>query len=323
MLDARVNGVGVRSKILGDGVFVLFQKGEGIPMIQVQNQQRLTLASPQTGVLHSSEPLGWRGIVVEQSYHTAGEYVYPPSSMHMICLHQDRPILLEQVRNGHLWKKMAVRGSVQIIPAGTESIWRQHDGIFHMGVLLTSAFLQQVAEDSHVHHIELRNYFDLRDARIESISSALLTELLEEEKTGHLYVEGLATALAAHLVHTYIDSSPLLERRAEGLSTALFQRTVALIEDRLAENLSLAGLASEVGLSPSHFASLFRQTTGLPPHCYVMQRRLARACSLLKTTRLSIGEIAAAVGFYDQSHLVRHMRRVMGVTPTAFRRHLA
>lgn len=96
-----------------------------------------------------------------------------------------------------------------------------------------------------------------------------------------------------------------------------------MIEDRLAENLSLDDLASEVGLSPSHFASLFRKATGLPPHGYVMQRRLARACSLLKTTRLSIGEIAATVGFYDQSHLVRHMRRVMGVTPTTFRHHLA
>src|SRR5215471_10473409 len=86
---------------------------------------------------------------------------------------------------------------------------------------------------------------------------------------------------------------------------------VHLTADILQE--SLVVLASEAGLSPSHFASLFRKTTGLSPHRYVIQRRLEQAQQLLKSTRLSIGEIASAVGFYDQSHLVRHMRRVMGV----------
>ncbi|MFL5662981.1 MAG: helix-turn-helix domain-containing protein, partial [Ktedonobacteraceae bacterium] len=70
-------------------------------------------------------------------------------------------------------------------------------------------------------------------------------------------------------------------------------------------------------------ASLFRKTTGLSPHHYVIQRRLKQAQQLLKSTRLSIGEIATAVGFYDQSHLVRHMRRVMGVTPTYIRKNLS
>jgi AraC family transcriptional regulator len=91
----------------------------------------------------------------------------------------------------------------------------------------------------------------------------------------------------------------------------------------LSEDLGLVELASEVGLSPSHFASLFRKTTGLSPHHYVIQRRLKQAQQLLKSTRLSIGEIATAVGFYDQSHLVRHMRRVMGVTPTYIRKNLS
>src|SRR3954453_9404998 len=69
----------------------------------------------------------------------------------------------------------------------------------------------------------------------------------------------------------------------------------------LSEDLGLVELASEVGLSPSHFASLFRKTTGLSQHHYVIQRRLEQAQQLLKSTRLSIGEIATAVGFYDQS----------------------
>jgi len=96
-----------------------------------------------------------------------------------------------------------------------------------------------------------------------------------------------------------------------------------VIEDRITEDLGLAELASEVGLSQSHFASLFRKTTGLSPHQYVVRRRLERAQSLLRSTTLSIAEIVTAVGFYDQSHLVRHMRRVRGVTPKYVREHLS
>ena len=72
-------------------------------MVQINAQQQFTdlsLSAPQTGILRSSESLGWRGIVVEQRYHPAGEYIFPSSSSHMIALHQGPPIPVEQVRNG-------------------------------------------------------------------------------------------------------------------------------------------------------------------------------------------------------------------------------
>src|SRR2546421_3315833 len=100
-------------------------------MMQIDNQQRRTsppLSSPQTGVLHSSELFGWRGIVVEQRYHPAGEYTFPSSSTHMIGLHQGPPHPVEQVRNGRAITCMMARGNSDIVPAGAESIWRHQDG---------------------------------------------------------------------------------------------------------------------------------------------------------------------------------------------------
>ncbi len=293
-------------------------------MMQTDNQQRLSeppLSSPQRGILCSSEALGWSGIVVEQRYHPAGEYTFPSTSSHMICLHQGPPISVEQVLNGRSTTCMMIRGSIQIIPAGTESIWRHQDGANHMHILLTSALLQQSAADHPP--LELLDLFSTHDPRIEHISSALLTEVLEEGATGGLYVEGLAHALAAHLLHAYTRPSHPRPEIIKGLPAPLFQRITSLIEDRLTEDLSLAELAFEVSLSPSHFLSLFHRTTGFSPHQYIVQRRLERAQHLLNSTRLSIGEIAVAVGFYDQSHLVRQMRRVMGVTPTSIRKHLS
>ena len=294
-------------------------------MTQIDNRQQLTdpLSFPQTGILRSSESFGWRGIIVEQRYHPAGEYVFPSTSSHMIGLHQGPPISVEQVHNGRSTTCMMVCGSVQIVPAGTESIWRHQDGADHMHILLTSELLQQGVTDHNQPPLELLDLFNTQDPRIEHISSALLTEVLEEGATGRLYVEGLAHALAAHLIHAYTQPSRPHSKIIKRLPTSLFQRITSLIEDRLTEDLSLAELAFEVNLSPSHFLSLFRKTTGLSPHQYIVRRRVEHAQHLLRATRLSIGEIAATVGFYDQSHLVRQMRRVMGVTPTYIREHLS
>ncbi len=295
-------------------------------MIQTDNQLQLSEAhfsAPRTGILHSSESLGWSEIVVEQRYHPAGEYIFPSSSSVMICLHQGPPMLVEQVRNGHSINCIMDRGSVQIVPAETVSVWRHEEGAALMHLLLTPALLQQVTADHDQYRIELLDHFNIQDPRIEHISSALLTEILEEGVTGRLYVEGLAHALAAHLIRAYTSAPSSLPQITEGMPASHLRKITSLIEDRLTEDLSLATLASEVGLSPSHFSSLFRKTTGLSPHHYIVQRRLDHAQHLLKSTRLSIAEIATAVGFYDQSHLVRHMRRVLGVTPTYMREHLS
>ena len=294
-------------------------------MVQMNDQQQFadpSLSSPQTGILRSSEALGWGGIVVEQRSDSAGEYLFSSSSSHMICLHQGPLILTESIHNRRPFTTMMGRGSVEIVPAGTESIWRHEDTAKLLHLFLTPELLQRVAAEYGQQHIELLEHFSTQDSRIEHISSALLTELREGGATGRLYVEGLTTALAAHLIRTYTSTPRSLPEMTKGLPAPLLRRVTSLIEDRLTEDLSLADLASEAGLSPSHFSSVFRRTTGLSPHQYIVQRRLEHAQRLLTSTRLSIGEIATTVGFYDQSHLVRHMRRVMGVTPTYIREHL-
>ena len=292
-------------------------------MIQTNDQQQFTLTSPQGEVLHSSKTLGWSGIVIEQRSQPAGEYTFPGSSSHMICLHRGLPILTESIHNGQSFTTMMGRGSLQIVPAGAESIWRHQDKAELLHLFLTPELLKQAAAEHGQQHIELLDHFSLQDSRIEHISSALLVEALEGGTTGRLYVESLATALATHLIHAYAASSRPLPEPTRGLPIPLLRKVTSLIEDRLSEDLSLADLAFEVGLSPSHFSSVFRQTTGLSPHQYIVQRRLERAQRLLTSTRLSISEIATTVGFYDQSHLGRQMRRVMGITPSYIRDHLA
>ncbi|MEV4046137.1 AraC family transcriptional regulator [Streptomyces sp. NPDC049744] len=99
-------------------------------------------------------------------------------------------------------------------------------------------------------------------------------------------------------------------------------RVARLVRDRLAGELlappSLAALATDLGLSRYQLLRAFRTATGMPPYAWLAQHRVARARGLLDAG-LRPAEVAALVGFADQAHLTRWFRRVLGVTPAAYR----
>ena len=79
-------------------------------------------------------------------------------------------------------------------------------------------------------------------------------------------------------------------------------------------------MAAEAHLSVYHFARAFRLSTGVSPLRYVMQRRVGRAQQLLAQTNMPLATIASAVGFFDQAHFSRQFRRLVGTTPSRYRR---
>jgi AraC family transcriptional regulator len=97
------------------------------------------------------------------------------------------------------------------------------------------------------------------------------------------------------------------------------ERALAFIDQHLEEHLTLFDIAEAVGLSPYHFAHLFKRTVGMAPHQYVMRRRLERARELLQSTDLPIAELALRVGFANQSHFSALFHKATGVTPLSYR----
>lgn len=104
-----------------------------------------------------------------------------------------------------------------------------------------------------------------------------------------------------------------------GFARFTIEDAVRYVQDRYAEELSLADLASRFGFNPSYFSRLFALKTGTPLFEYVNRLRIQKSCLLLKRSRMSILEIAFSVGYNNLSHFNRYFRRIMGESPREYR----
>jgi AraC family transcriptional regulator len=104
-----------------------------------------------------------------------------------------------------------------------------------------------------------------------------------------------------------------------GLAPHKVQKVLAYIEEKLAEPVGVRELASQVHMSPFHFARRFKQAVGMPPHGYITHVRIERAKSLLAGTSIPLIEVATRVGYRTQAHFTGVFHRYVGTTPRAYR----
>ncbi len=104
-----------------------------------------------------------------------------------------------------------------------------------------------------------------------------------------------------------------------GLPAARLRRVMSYIDASLDEPLTVVTLASVAGMSRSHFATLFKRSTGVSPHEAVLRRRVVRATQLLREDIESIAAIGCQLGFSSQAHFTTAFRKRVGLTPSAFR----
>jgi len=192
-------------------------------------------------------------------------------------------------------------------------------------VAMDEAFVKEIweTEFGQVGDFELKTAIGVRDLVINRIGLLGRKELSEGGIGGRLYAGGFGTALAVHLLRQY-STSPRTRviHKKGGLALRPRQRVIDYINEHLQDELSLFELARIANLSPHHFATVFKASTGISPHRYVIERRIDRARDLLRQDEKTISEIAYAVGFSSQSHLTANFRRTMGVTPRKFRQSL-
>jgi AraC family transcriptional regulator len=148
-----------------------------------------------------------------------------------------------------------------------------------------------------------------RDPFAADIARRANAELEHPDELMPMAVESAALELLTRLARTARD---------EGRSVWL-NKARDLLHDRYAYPLRLSEVAAEVGVEPERLARTFRRVYGEPMASYLRRLRVHAAASMLATGDLPISQVAAEVGFADQSHLTRCFGRYLGTTPARYR----
>jgi AraC-like DNA-binding protein len=143
--------------------------------------------------------------------------------------------------------------------------------------------------------------------------------LCEEESDSLAADEGLLDVLTM-LLRMHVGGAR--SWRSPGIPRRAIQCAIDCIQESFAEPLTLEMLVSLTGLPRGTMLRAFRREVGLPPYGLLIQVRIERAKQLLQAG-VPIAAVAQQVGFADQSHLTRHFRRLVGVTPGVFARGVA
>jgi AraC family transcriptional regulator len=158
-----------------------------------------------------------------------------------------------------------------------------------------------------------------RDPVIESLEPALLHAISAGPTLEPLVVDHLLLALATHVAIRY-GGMRKPSSRPGALAAWQVRRAKELMEADLAAGVSLAAIARDCRVSPSHFSRAFKASTGVAPSDWMLGLRIERAKALLRTSDLSLSDIANQCGFADQSHFTRRFTQSVGQSPGTWRR---
>jgi AraC family transcriptional regulator len=211
-------------------------------------------------------------------------------------------------------------GDVALIPALLPYAARW-EGFEATGVFLHPDFLIAASGESPGARIELRPApAPQNDSLLAELILALRKEVQAGYPGGALYGESLGVALAAHVVREYAVASFHAPEPRKGLPPDQLRRIEEYVDENIDENLSLQELSQQLQMTVHFFVRSFKRSTGLPPHQYVLRRRVERAKELLVDPEMSIADIALHCGFATQSHLTATFNRLTNLTPGEYRR---
>jgi AraC family transcriptional regulator len=292
-----------------------------VKLIDFSQAKATDFLLPQPAVLTSS---GWDNIYYEHHQQPKFDTPEHKGSWHVIAHCPAFDVSGE--RSGERWLDGKLKtearnqGDIAVIPAGISQRCNWNTLSEFTILAIAPTLLEQVGQDLvNCDRIEIiPQYMTEQDILIQGIFGALRQELEFGQIGGYLLIDSLKTALAIHLLRNYCTTQPRLSNYTDGLSKLKLQQVREYINEHLHQEIKLIEISAIAQISPYHFLRLFKQSMGITPHQYILQRRIDKAKYLLQESKLSIAEIAFRVGFCDQSHFTRCFKRLLGMTPKQF-----
>ena len=272
----------------------------------------------------TSYGMGWKGLQAVRVESHGGEFgaVITPST-HVLGLSVRPPEKMDLRYEGVKLDMSPPAGSIAVVPAGSSVVCSRQGSVDSLLIYLDPSLVAQVAAESFEFdrsRTVVPPVHGLNAPELRSTMLAVDAELRAGSVGGPLIVEALATMVSVHLIR-HTTGARRLPASADGeLPRRKLRTVIEYIMENLEGSPTLKQMAAVVHLSPFHFARQFKASTGLPPHQYVIARRVERAQHLLRADgEIGLAEVALRIGFPDQSHFSFHFKRIVGVTPRQFR----
>jgi len=249
--------------------------------------------------------------------------VVEPMSHHVIMAYNGMTQHMERRSGRSVARGTFRRGAVIIIPEGSSSRWDIPKPVDVVQLYLPHATLKRVADEAVTGTVT-----DLleRTAHPDPITSRLLLSTVSAlESNGaldNLFRHQLIDLLAMRLLAAHTGSPTTFQPIVGGLSPKVLARAIERLRSDSDADVSLDALASDAGLSRSHFCRAFKESTGLSPHGWLRQHRLQQAMTMLRDTDTSVAMVAAELGYASQTAFAAAFRRLSGETPSDWRRRV-
>jgi AraC family transcriptional regulator len=287
--------------------------------VSVREDGRSTPLVPHMPLLSSAHQQ-WDGFLLEQ--HASKGFEVPK--------HDHSSILLSMQLSASLrldWRSGRGAGSAQVdagsltlhgLSSCDRSLWTgSYDRLLFE---LDPVQLERLTEGRFPGgRVDVAERWIFKDARIEYLLRTLQVELQQGVLTGRIFGEQVGNTLAILLAEQYTIVTPGMFASCGRLPKSRLNMVYEYVEANLSRDISLSALASTAAMSPFYFARIFKQTTGITPHQYVVQRRIERAKELLRDPNISVFEVGIRVGYLDPKHFRDLFRRVVRATPTEYR----
>jgi len=263
----------------------------------------------------------WNGLILER--HRVGAVEIPEHEHHTFCLHLQTsgPVEMDWHSHGRTGRLNTGAGNLIFLTPGTRDSLLWHGTSQRIVASIDPSIILKAAEQLELAQLpDFDNRWSFQDEQLRLLLTEMEREATSGSATGPLYSDLLGLTFSVALIRKYgrTPAAPLVHKG--GIAKPSLNRVLEFIATNLSSQLRLEDMAAVAGLSIFHFARAFRESMGVTPHQYVLQRRIDHAKTLLRTHGWNIDAIASATGFADTSHLSKAFRRQVGTSPKTWQR---
>ncbi len=273
-------------------------------------------AAPKSSISNS---LDLDGLVVEHHFLQKGELPEHTIIDHRLAITLGNSAIPFEHREKGTWKPVSLHpGSFNMQNHGDIGIPRWMEDYQFLAIAIKPRYYEKILPNTNYRELEFMTQRGTLDKNVILFTKLFQNELLKNSGYGKLYRDTLGMAFATYLLNQYATGGKKIKNPTGKLFGIQTKNILDYVMSNLYQDLSLQSLSQLVHQSPYHFAKVFKNTTGLSPHQFVLKLRLEKASELIRLKKISLTEIAHAIGFYDQSHFTNSFKRFYGVTPRQF-----